>query len=129
VADLRVDIASEFTGKAAFTKAQKATGSLDKAVGKLGKQMDALAAAAGEADKRKDYAGTQRILEEWSKVRSIYNRIAAGSDYAEVGKFTKRLPNFEANYQKSGKKLPIQRQSVKRDKTLTYNPKTGKLEE
>jgi hypothetical protein len=39
VADLRVDIASEFTGKAAFTKAQKATGSLDKAVGKLGKQL------------------------------------------------------------------------------------------
>jgi hypothetical protein len=39
VADLRVDIASEFTGKAAFTKAQKATGSLDKAVGKLGKQI------------------------------------------------------------------------------------------
>ena len=39
MADLRVDIASEFTGKAAFTKAQKATGSLDKAVGKLGKQL------------------------------------------------------------------------------------------
>ena len=39
MADLRVDIASEFTGKAAFTKAQKATGSLDKAVGKLGKQI------------------------------------------------------------------------------------------
>lgn len=39
MADLRVDIASEFTGKAAFTKAQKATSSLDKAVGKLGKQL------------------------------------------------------------------------------------------
>ena len=39
MADLRVDIASEFTGKAAFTKAQKATSSLDKAVGKLGKQI------------------------------------------------------------------------------------------
>jgi len=39
VADLRVDIASEFTGKAAFVKAQKATNSLDKAVGKLGKQI------------------------------------------------------------------------------------------
>jgi len=39
VADLRVDIASEFTGKAAFVKAQKATSSLDKAVGKLGKQI------------------------------------------------------------------------------------------
>jgi len=39
MADLRVDIASEFTGKAAFTKAQKATSSLDKAVGRLGKQI------------------------------------------------------------------------------------------
>jgi len=39
VADLRVDIASEFTGKPAFVKAQKATSSLDKAVGKLGKQI------------------------------------------------------------------------------------------
>ena len=39
MAELRVDIASEFTGKAAFTKAQKATSSLDKAVGKLGKQI------------------------------------------------------------------------------------------
>jgi len=39
VADLRVDIASEFTGKPAFVKAQKATNSLDKAVGKLGKQL------------------------------------------------------------------------------------------
>lgn len=39
MADLRIDIASEFTGKAAFTKATKATNSLDKAVGKLGKQL------------------------------------------------------------------------------------------
>jgi hypothetical protein len=39
MADLRVDIASEFTGRAAFTKAEKATSSLDKAVGKLGKQI------------------------------------------------------------------------------------------
>ena len=39
MADLRVDIASEFTGKPAFVKAQKATSSLDKAVGKLGKQI------------------------------------------------------------------------------------------
>jgi len=39
MADLRIDIASEFTGKAAFTKAQKATSSLDKAVGRLGKQI------------------------------------------------------------------------------------------
>jgi hypothetical protein len=39
MADLRIDIASEFTGKKAFTNATKATGSLDKAVGRLGKQL------------------------------------------------------------------------------------------
>ena len=39
MADLRIDIASEFTGKKAFTNATKATNSLDKAVGKLGKQL------------------------------------------------------------------------------------------
>ena len=39
MADLRVDIASEFTGKKAFKEAGNATGSLDKAVGKLGKQL------------------------------------------------------------------------------------------
>ncbi|CAB4149563.1 hypothetical protein UFOVP550_8 [uncultured Caudovirales phage] len=39
MAELRVDIASEFTGKKAFDKAGKATNSLDKAVGKLGKQL------------------------------------------------------------------------------------------
>ena len=39
MADLRIDIASEFTGKKAFTNATKATNSLDKAVGRLGKQL------------------------------------------------------------------------------------------
>ena len=39
MAELRVDIASEFTGKKAFDKAAKATSSLDKAVGKLGRQL------------------------------------------------------------------------------------------
>jgi hypothetical protein len=39
MAELRVDIASDFTGKKAFDKAAKATSSLDKAVGRLGKQL------------------------------------------------------------------------------------------
>lgn len=39
MAELRVDIASEFTGKKAFDKAAKATSSLDKAVSKLGRQL------------------------------------------------------------------------------------------
>jgi hypothetical protein len=42
---LRVDIASEFTGKKAFDKADKATSSLDKTIGKLGKGLAATFAA------------------------------------------------------------------------------------
>jgi hypothetical protein len=39
MADLRIDVAAEFKGKKAFTEASKATSGLDKAVGKLGKQI------------------------------------------------------------------------------------------
>jgi len=39
MADLRIDVAAEFRGKKAFKEASKATTSLDKAVGKLGKQL------------------------------------------------------------------------------------------
>jgi hypothetical protein len=39
MADLRIDLAAEFKGKKAFKEADKATTSLDKAVGKLGKQL------------------------------------------------------------------------------------------
>lgn len=39
MADLRIDVAAEFKGKKAFTEASKATSGLEKAVGKLGKQI------------------------------------------------------------------------------------------
>lgn len=39
MADLRIDVAAEFKGKKAFTEATKATTGLEKAVGKLGKQI------------------------------------------------------------------------------------------
>ena len=39
MADLRIDLAAEFRGKKAFKQADKAVSGLDKAVGKLGKQM------------------------------------------------------------------------------------------
>lgn len=39
MADLRIDVAAEFKGKRAFTEATKATTGLEKAVGKLGKQI------------------------------------------------------------------------------------------
>lgn len=39
MADLRIDLAAEFRGKKAFKEADKSVSSLDKAVGKLGKQI------------------------------------------------------------------------------------------
>jgi hypothetical protein len=39
MADLRIDLAAEFRGKKAFKEADKAVTSLDRAVGKLGKQL------------------------------------------------------------------------------------------
>lgn len=46
MADLRIDLAAEFKGKKAFKEADKATTSLDKAVGKLGKQVASVFAAS-----------------------------------------------------------------------------------
>jgi hypothetical protein len=46
MADLRIDVAAEFKGKKAFTEASKATSGLDKAVGKLGKQIVAVFAVS-----------------------------------------------------------------------------------
>ncbi len=42
MADLRIDLAAEFKGKKAFKEADKATTGLEKAVGKLGKQLIAV---------------------------------------------------------------------------------------
>jgi len=46
MADLRIDVAAEFKGKKAFTEATKATTGLEKAVGKLGKQIVGVFAAS-----------------------------------------------------------------------------------
>lgn len=46
MADLRIDVAAEFKGKRAFTEATKATTGLEKAVGKLGKQIVGVFAAS-----------------------------------------------------------------------------------
>ena len=45
MADLRIDVAAEFSGKRAFKEAAQATTGLDKAVGKLGKQLAGVFAA------------------------------------------------------------------------------------
>jgi hypothetical protein len=45
MADLRIDLAAEFRGKKAFKEADQAVSTLDKAVGKLGKQIASVFAA------------------------------------------------------------------------------------
>ena len=45
MADLRIDLAAEFKGKKAFKEADKAVSGMDKAVGKLGKQIASVFAA------------------------------------------------------------------------------------
>jgi hypothetical protein len=45
MADLRIDLAAEFRGKKAFQEADKSVSTLDKAVGKLGKQIASVFAA------------------------------------------------------------------------------------
>jgi len=45
MADLRIDLAAEFKGKKAFKEADKSVSGLDKAVGKLGKQIASVFAA------------------------------------------------------------------------------------
>lgn len=45
MADLRIDIASEFVGRKAFNDANKSVNALDRAVGKLGKQIASVFAA------------------------------------------------------------------------------------
>ena len=45
MADLRIDLAAEFRGKKAFKEADKSVSALDKAVGKLGKQIASVFAA------------------------------------------------------------------------------------
>jgi hypothetical protein len=56
MASLKVDIASEFTGAAAFKKADKATKGLDKGVKKLGRSLGLALGTAGLVNLAKNAA-------------------------------------------------------------------------
>jgi hypothetical protein len=78
-------------------------------IDKLGKQMEALQLGAVVTDKKNDHTGTERKLQEWARVRTVYNDIARKSGYAEVGSFPVYVPNFNLNYFKNNRTLPSQR--------------------
>ena len=92
MADLRIDIASEFTGKAAFTKATKATNSLDKAVGKLGKQLASVFAitkvvAYGKASV-KAFADDERAV---SQLTTAVKNLGLAFAQPEINDYISRL--------------------------------------
>ena len=97
MAELRVDIASEFTGKAAFTKAQKATSSLDKAVGKLGKQIASVFAftkivAYGKASV-KAFVEEERAV---SQLTTAVKNLGLAFAQPEINNFIDRLQTSSA---------------------------------
>lgn len=94
MADLRIDLAAEFKGKKAFKEADKATTSLDKAVGKLGKQVASVFAASkiiayGKASV-KAFAEDERAA--LSLARTVKNLgLEFGSQGASVNAYISRL--------------------------------------
>jgi len=74
MADLRIDLAAEFKGKKAFKEADSAVGSLDKAVGKLGKQIASVFAA------QKIYAFGKASLKAFAEDQASAARLAKTVD-------------------------------------------------
>ena len=73
MADLRIDIASEFTGRRAFTDAEKATNHLDAAVAKLGKRMTQAFSAYKIAQFGKNAA--KAFMEDQKAAASLANQL------------------------------------------------------
>lgn len=71
MADLRVDIAAEFTGKKAFSQADKATGSLSKSVLKLAKYLGPAALGAALAKFGKD--SVKAFVEDQKQAAKLAN--------------------------------------------------------
>jgi hypothetical protein len=74
MADLRIDLAAEFKGKKAFTEADKSVSSLDKAVGKLGKQIASVFAV------QKIYAFGKASLKAFAEDQASAARLAKTVD-------------------------------------------------
>jgi hypothetical protein len=95
VADLRVDIASEFTGKAAFTKAEKATGSLEKSVKSLGKTLGLTLGAAAMT------AYGKAAVKAFAADEAAANRLATAVDNLGLSFSQTKVTDFIANLEQS----------------------------
>ena len=74
MADLRIDLAAEFRGKKAFKEADTAVSGLDKAVGKLGKQI------AGVFAVQKIYAFGKASVKAFTADEAAAQRLASAVD-------------------------------------------------
>jgi hypothetical protein len=95
VADLRVDIASEFTGKAAFTKAEKATGSLEKSVKSLGRTLGITLGAAAMT------AYGKAAVKAFAADEAAANRLATAVDNLGLSFSQTKVTEFIANLESS----------------------------
>jgi len=73
MADLRIDIASEFTGKKAFANASKATNTLDRSVAKLGRTLALTFGAAAIANFGKNAA--KAFIEDQKQADRLANAV------------------------------------------------------
>ena len=95
MADLRIDLASEFKGKKAFKEADRAVSGLDRAVGKLGKQFVGLFAA------QKLYSFGKASVKAFAQDEASARRLASAVDNLGLSFSQTRVEDFIQNLEKS----------------------------
>jgi len=95
MADLRIDLASEFKGKKAFKEADKAVSGLDRAVGKLGKQFIGLFAA------QKLYSYGKQSFKAFAEDEASARRLATAVDNLGLSFSQTRISDFIQNLEQS----------------------------
>jgi hypothetical protein len=95
MADLRIDLAAEFKGKKAFKEADQAVTGLDRAVGKLGKQIAGVFAA------QKLYAFGKASVKAFTQDEVAANRLATAVDNLGLSLSQTRVADFISNLEKT----------------------------
>ena len=95
MADLRIDLASEFKGKKAFKEADKAVSGLDRAVGKLGKQFVGLFAA------QKIYAFGKASFKAFVDDEAAARRLATTVDNLGLSFSQTKVTEFISNLERT----------------------------
>ena len=95
MADLRIDLASEFKGKKAFKEADRAVSGLDRAVGKLGKQFVGLFAA------QKIYAFGKASFKAFVDDEAAARRLATTVDNLGLSFSQTKVTEFISNLERT----------------------------